>query len=140
MIARREIVEFIAEITVTTIRQHLDENSHPSQNPRQQIPLSKECFSSLTVCSDITSANYHTGLPAFTEDFLVWGRRFAARWGGRQVHYRLTIPITLIFNFPSALGNPANSAGFPLSHNPGCGWLTNNRTLHMLQKADILTC
>ena len=52
----------------------------------------------------------------------------------------LTIPITLIFNFPSALGNPANSAGFPLSHNPGCGWLTNNRTLHMLQKADILTC
>src|SRR6266705_1883441 len=31
--------------------------------------------------------------------------------------------------FPPRL--PANSAGFPLSHNPGCGWLTNNRTVHM---------
>src|SRR5438094_9046803 len=118
MIARREIVEFIAEITVTTIRQHLDENSHPSQNPRQQIPLSKECFSSLTVCSDITSANYHTGHPAFTEDSIVRGRRFAARWGGSQVHYRLTIPLTLIFNFPSALAIRTTSARFALSTDP----------------------
>jgi hypothetical protein len=25
-------------------------------------------------------------------------------------------------DFPSLLGNPANTAGFPLSHNLGCGW------------------
>ncbi|PYV72507.1 MAG: hypothetical protein DMG97_13425 [Acidobacteria bacterium] len=44
MIARREIVEFIAEITVTTIRQHLDENSHPSQNPRHADSAVKGMF------------------------------------------------------------------------------------------------
>src|SRR5882724_2211627 len=44
MIARREIVEFISEITVTTIRQHLDENSHPSQNPRHADSAVKGMF------------------------------------------------------------------------------------------------
>jgi hypothetical protein len=27
-------------------------------------------------------------------------------------------------DFPTALGNPANCAGFPLSHSPDCCWLT----------------
>jgi hypothetical protein len=44
-------------------------------------------------------------------------------------------------DFPTALGNPAKCAGFPLSHRPGgdCGF-NLNRTFHLLQKADILTC
>ena len=34
-----------------------------------------------------------------------------------------------------------NCAGFPLSHScDGCGRLTSNRTYHVLQKPDILTC
>jgi hypothetical protein len=44
-------------------------------------------------------------------------------------------------DFPTALGNPAKCAGFPLSHRlGGCGRLTQNRTFHLLRKADVLTC
>jgi hypothetical protein len=40
-------------------------------------------------------------------------------------------------DFPTPLGNPANPAGFPLSHSLGdCGRLTNNRTFHLLRKGD----
>ncbi|MGA9566497.1 MAG: hypothetical protein WBS19_13305, partial [Candidatus Korobacteraceae bacterium] len=39
------------------------------------------------------------------------------------------------------LGNPANCAGFPLSHSDDGGAMNfNNRTFHLLQKPDILTC
>ena len=48
-------------------------------------------------------------------------------------------------DFPPALGNPAKGAGFPLSHSDdGYGYMSKpknqNRTFHLLQKADILTC
>ena len=43
-------------------------------------------------------------------------------------------------DFPALLGNPAKPAGFPLSHSPDGCWLTRNRTFHVLQKPDILTC
>ncbi|HXN19793.1 MAG TPA: hypothetical protein VN875_15755, partial [Candidatus Binatus sp.] len=44
-------------------------------------------------------------------------------------------------DFPTALGNPAQSAGFPLPHSlDGGGGLTVNRTTHLLQKPDLLTC
>src|SRR5271166_6514365 len=44
-------------------------------------------------------------------------------------------------DFSPALGNPANNAGFPLSHSDDGGWMKfKNRTFHLLQKADILTC
>src|SRR5271165_337127 len=44
-------------------------------------------------------------------------------------------------DFSTALGNPAQSAGFPLSHSDDGGWMKfKNRTFHLLQKADILTC
>ena len=44
-------------------------------------------------------------------------------------------------DFPTSLGNPANRAGFPLSHSPDCCWFFNsNRTCHVLRKPDILTC
>ena len=44
-------------------------------------------------------------------------------------------------DFPTALGNPAKTAGFPLSHSPDCCWFINsNRTCHVLRKPDILTC
>src|SRR5262249_38186037 len=43
-------------------------------------------------------------------------------------------------DFPATLGNPAPSAGFPLSHSLG-GWRLNlNRTFHLLLKPDILIC
>jgi putative transposase len=39
--------------------------------------------------------------------------------------------------FSSTLGNPANDAGFPLSHSLGdSGTLTTNRTFHLLRKGD----
>jgi hypothetical protein len=38
-------------------------------------------------------------------------------------------------DFPTSLGNPANPAGFPLSHSLGdCERLTKNRTFHLLRK------
>jgi hypothetical protein len=38
-------------------------------------------------------------------------------------------------DFPTPLGNPANPAGFPLSHSPGgYGRLTENRTFPFLPK------
>jgi hypothetical protein len=41
-------------------------------------------------------------------------------------------------DFPTPLGNPANPAGFPLSHSPDdYGRLTKNRTSHLLRKSDI---
>jgi hypothetical protein len=41
-------------------------------------------------------------------------------------------------DFPTPLGNPANPAGFPLSHSlDDCGRLTKNRTFHLLRKRDI---
>ena len=45
-------------------------------------------------------------------------------------------------DFSTALGNPAKYAGFPLSHSlDDCGLINlQNRTFHLLQKADILTC
>ena len=44
-------------------------------------------------------------------------------------------------DFPTSLGNPANDAGFPLSHRPDGGCLFNsNRTTHVLRKPDTLTC
>ncbi len=48
-------------------------------------------------------------------------------------------------DFSTALGNPAKCAGFPLSHSDdGYGYMSKsknqNRTFHLLQKADILTC
>src|SRR5208283_4722497 len=49
-------------------------------------------------------------------------------------------------DFPIRLGNPAQSAGFPLSHrHHGDGYMNKtkklkNRTFHLLQKADIFTC
>ena len=40
-------------------------------------------------------------------------------------------------DFPTPLGNPANPAGFPLSHSLGdYGRLTTNRTFHLLRKGD----
>ena len=40
-------------------------------------------------------------------------------------------------DFPTPLGNPANPAGFPLSHSLGdYGRLTENRTFHLLRKGD----
>ena len=40
-------------------------------------------------------------------------------------------------DFPPPLGNPANPAGFPLSHSlDDCERLTNNRTFHLLRKGD----
>ena len=40
-------------------------------------------------------------------------------------------------DFPTPLGNPANPAGFPLSHSLGdYGRLTKNRTFHLLRKGD----
>jgi hypothetical protein len=40
-------------------------------------------------------------------------------------------------DFPTPLGNPANPAGFPLSHSLGdYGRLTKNRTFHLLTKGD----
>ena len=40
-------------------------------------------------------------------------------------------------DFPTPLGNPANPAGFPLSHSLGdYGKLTKNRTFHLLRKGD----
>src|SRR5260370_39616520 len=40
-------------------------------------------------------------------------------------------------DFPTPLGNPANPAGFPLSHSLGdSGRLTKNRTFHLLRKGD----
>ncbi len=48
-------------------------------------------------------------------------------------------------DFSTALGNPAKGAGFPLSHSDhGYGYMSKprnqNRTFHLLQKADIFTC
>src|ERR1700678_3712965 len=44
-------------------------------------------------------------------------------------------------DFPTSLGNPAKTAGFPLSHSHDGGALsTSNRTYRVLKKADILTC
>src|ERR1700685_1606329 len=44
-------------------------------------------------------------------------------------------------DFPTSLGNPAQTAGFPLSHSHDGGTLsTSNRTYRVLKKADILTC
>ena len=48
-------------------------------------------------------------------------------------------------DFSPALGNPANCAGFPLSHSDDGYWFmrkvkNQNRTFHLLQKADIFTC
>ena len=41
-------------------------------------------------------------------------------------------------DFPTPLGNPANPAGFPLSHSLGdCERFTKNRTFHLLRKRDI---
>src|ERR1700730_11064715 len=34
MVARRQIVELVAEIAVASVRQHLDEHGHSGQNPR----------------------------------------------------------------------------------------------------------
>src|ERR1700730_12553349 len=40
-------------------------------------------------------------------------------------------------DFPTPLGNPANPAGFPLSHSLGdYRRLTKNRTFHLLRKGD----
>jgi hypothetical protein len=40
-------------------------------------------------------------------------------------------------DFPTSLGNPANPAGFPLSHSLGdSGRFTKNRTFHLLRKGD----
>ena len=40
-------------------------------------------------------------------------------------------------DFPTPLGNPANPAGFPLSHSLGdYGRLTKNRTFHLLREGD----
>src|ERR1700691_5551014 len=44
-------------------------------------------------------------------------------------------------DFPTSLGNPAQTAGFPLSHSHDGGTLsTSYRTYRVLKKADILTC
>src|ERR1700758_5300020 len=44
-------------------------------------------------------------------------------------------------DFPASLGNPAQTAGFPLSHSHDGGTLsTSNRTYRVLKKADLLTC
>jgi hypothetical protein len=44
-------------------------------------------------------------------------------------------------DFPTSLGNPAQTAGFPLSHShDGSTLSTSNRTYRVLKKADILTC
>ena len=48
-------------------------------------------------------------------------------------------------DFSTALGNPAKGAGFPLSHSDdGYEYMSKpknqNRTFHLLQKADIFTC
>src|ERR1700721_2293197 len=44
-------------------------------------------------------------------------------------------------DFPTSLGNPAQTAGFPLSHSHDGGTLsTSNRTYRVFKKADILTC
>src|SRR5438132_1201677 len=61
----------------------------------------------------------------------------AARTGcGKAARWKSPKP-----DFPTSLGNPAKSAGFPLSHSPDCCWSFNsNRTFHVLRKPDILTC
>jgi hypothetical protein len=61
----------------------------------------------------------------------------AARTGcGKAAWWKSPSP-----DFPTSLGNPAKSAGFPLSHNSDGCWLFNsNRTCHVLRKPDILTC
>ncbi len=44
-------------------------------------------------------------------------------------------------DFPTSLGNPAKTAGFPLSHSSdGGGSFHPNRTGHVLRKPDIFTC
>src|SRR4029077_12149311 len=44
-------------------------------------------------------------------------------------------------DFPTSLGNPAHTAGFPLSHSHGGGaFSTSTRTYRVLKKADLLTC
>src|ERR1019366_3077966 len=46
--------------------------------------------------------------------------------------------------FSTALGNPAKCAGFPLFHSDHDCYMSKpknqNRTFHLLRKADILTC
>ena len=64
------------------------------------------------------------------------GKQNAARAGcGKAARWKSPT------DFPTALGNPAKEAGFPLSHSPGDGGSFNsNRIYHVLRKPDILTC
>ncbi len=64
--------------------------------------------------------------------------------GGRTLWKRRAVEKYKNRLFP-ALGNPAKRTGFPLSHSAdGYGYMTKpknqNRTFHLLQKPDILTC